>query len=294
MGSAVGQEPAVTEKITSWVAEAATIPVIVKLTPNITDITAAARAAKRGGANAISLINTLNSITQVNLDDFVPEPNVGGFSTHGGYCGPAVKPIALNMVQACAADPQLQVPLSGIGGIASWQDAAEFISLGATSVQVCTAIMHYGFRIVHNMLDGLNAYLDAKGFASVAELRGRAVPALKNWEDLDLNSQRIARINYDTCIGCNLCYVACEDGAYQSIDLVDPTGYPSGPRNDPSKPVPKIREQDCVGCNLCAIVCPVDGCITMVSVENGKPKLTWSDYQAKLARGEMKPIPAKS
>jgi dihydropyrimidine dehydrogenase (NAD+) subunit PreA len=292
MGAAVGQQPAVTEKIVSWVMEVATIPVVVKLTPNIADITHAARAAKRGGANAISLINTLNSITQVNLDILVPEPEVGGLSTHGGYCGPAVKPIALHMVQSCAADPEVGLPISGIGGIANWRDATEFIALGATSVQVCTAIMHYGFRIVEDMIDGLNDYLDAKGFKSVTELVGKAVPTLKNWESLDLNYKRIARINYDKCIGCNLCYISCEDGAHQCIDLIPPNGYGLGPGRVPGKPIPKIREDDCVGCNLCAIVCPVDGCITMVSIPSGKPKMTWSEYQEKLARGEVQPIPA--
>src|SRR5256714_12660419 len=148
MGSAVGQQPAVAEKITSWVMEAATIPVIVKLTPNITDITPAPRAAKKGGGNAISLINTINSITQVNLDSLVPEPFVAGLSTHGGYCGPAVKPIALNMVQSCAADPEVRLPISGIGGIGNWRDAAEFIALGSTRGHACTAIMPYGLRVV--------------------------------------------------------------------------------------------------------------------------------------------------
>ncbi len=292
MGAAVGQQPAVTEKIVTWVMEVATIPVIVKLTPNITDITYAARAARQGGANAISLINTIKSITQVNLDCLVPEPNVGGLSTHGGYCGPAVKPIALHMVQCCAADPEVGLPISGIGGIANWRDAAEFIALGATSVQVCTAIMHYGFRIVEDMIDGLSGYLDAKGFKNLAGLRGKAVPMVQKWESLDLNYKRIARINYDKCIGCNLCYIACEDGAHQSIDLVPPNGQGLGPGRVPGKPIPKIREEDCVGCNLCAIVCPVESCVTMVSIPTGKPKLTWKEYQEKLARGEIKPIPA--
>ncbi|HVZ63711.1 MAG TPA: NAD-dependent dihydropyrimidine dehydrogenase subunit PreA [Lacunisphaera sp.] len=293
MGSAVGQQPAVAEKITRWVMEAATIPVIVKLTPNITDITAAARAAKRAGANAISLINTINSITNVNLDTLVPEPTVGHLSSHGGYCGPAVKPIALNMVHACAADPEVGLPISGIGGIATWRDAAEFIALGATSLQVCTAIMHYGFRIVEDLNDGLNAYLDGKGFKSLADLRGRAVRSLEKWENLDLHFQRVARIDYDKCIGCNLCYIACEDGAHQCIDLVNPDelAIGLGPGRVPHKPVPVVREHDCVGCNLCSLVCPVDDCITMTVVDNGQPPMTWSDYQAKLARGEMSPIP---
>ena len=292
MGSAVGQQPAVAEKIVSWVMEVARIPVITKLTPNITDITFAARAAKRGGSNAISLINTINSITQVNLDNLCPEPSVAGLSSHGGYCGPAVKPIALNMVQSCAADPDVRLPISGIGGIASWRDAAEFIALGSTSVQVCTAIMHYGFRIVEDMAEGLSDYLDAKGMKSVNELIGKAVPTLQKWETLDLNYKRIARIDYDKCIGCNLCYIACEDGAHQAIVLIPPNGHGLGPGRVPGKPIPEIKEHECVGCNLCSLVCPVDDCLTMVSVDTKRAKMSWTDYQEKLARGEMKPIPA--
>src|SRR3954471_12931237 len=291
MGSAVGQQPPVAEKIVSWAMEAATIPVIVKLTPNITDVVYAARAAKQGGGNAISLINTINSITQVNLDTLIPEPFVAGLSTHGGYCGPAVKPIALNMVQSCAADTEIGLPISGIGGISNWRDAAEFIALGSTSVQVCTAIMHYGFRIVEEMTEGLNDYLDAKGYKSVMDLVGKAVPTLRNWERLDLNYKRIARINYDKCIGCNLCYIACEDGAHQAIALVQPNGHGLGPGRVPGKPIPEIKDHECVGCNLCSLVCPVDECITMVSLENGKPRMSWSQYQEKLGSGEMKPIP---
>jgi dihydropyrimidine dehydrogenase (NAD+) subunit PreA len=293
MGSAVGQQPAVAEKITSWVMEVATIPVIVKLTPNITDVTAAARAAKRAGANAISLINTINSITNVNLDTFVPEPTVSGRSSHGGYCGPAVKPIALNMVQACAADPDVGLPISGIGGIATWRDAAEFLALGSTSLQVCTAIMHYGFRIVEDMNEGLSAYLDSKGMKSITELIGRSVPTLQKWETLDLHWQRVARIDYEKCIGCNLCYIACEDGAHQCIDLKSPDELKVGlgPGRVPHKPVPKVREEDCVGCNLCSLVCPVDECITMTEIPNGQTPMSWSNYQDKLAAGEMKVIP---
>ena len=293
MGSAVGQQPLVAERITGWVMEVAKIPVIVKLTPNITDITAAARAAKRAGANAISLINTINSITNVNLDTFASEPAVRGMSSHGGYCGPAVKPIALNMVQSCAADPEVRMPISGIGGISSWRDAAEFMAFGAGTVQVCTAIMHHGFRIVDDMIEGLNSYLDEKKMRSVDDLCGRAVANVTTWEKLDLNFRQVARINHDTCIGCNLCYIACEDGAHQCIDLLNPDslGLDLGPGRVPHKHVPKVREDDCVGCNLCTLVCPVDRCITMVEVPTGKPPMTWVEYQAKVASGEMKPLP---
>ncbi len=290
MGSAVGQNPDVIETIVGWVMEAAEIPVIVKLTPNITDITRSARAAKRAGADAISLINTINSITQVDLDKMCPEPYVAGMSTHGGYCGPAVKPIALNMVQSCAADPEVRLPISGIGGISNWKDAAEFISLGSTSVQVCTAIMHYGFRIVQDMCEGLSDFLDSKGYKSVNELRGLAVNTVDKWETLNLNYKRIASIDYEKCVGCNLCYIACEDGAHQAIDLIDANGKGLGPGRVPGKPVPQINVEHCVGCNLCSLVCPVDECITMVDVKTGKKPMSWKQYQDKVAKGEMKPF----
>src|SRR5919198_54591 len=185
MGSAVGQVPDYTCQIVAWVKEVATIPVIVKLTPNVTDITYIARAAVTGGADALSLINTINSIVGVDLTTFEPQPAVAGKSSHGGYCGPAVKPIALHLVAAVAGDPAVTVPISGIGGIATWRDAAEFIALGAGSVQVCTAVMHYGFRIVEDMIEGLSNFLDEKGMRSVNELRGKALPAFVEWGELD-------------------------------------------------------------------------------------------------------------
>lgn len=292
MGSAVGQNPDVIEAIVGWVMEVAEIPVIVKLTPNVTDITKPARAAKRAGANAISMINTINSITQVNLDTMCPEPSVGGRSTHGGYCGPAVKPIALNMVQSCAADPEIGLPISGIGGIGNWRDAAEFIALGATGVQVCTAIMHYGFRIVEDMIDGLNAWMDEKGHCAIGDFCGAAVGNVNKWETLNLNYKRIAHIDYDKCVGCNLCYIACEDGAHQAIELISPDGYGLGPGRLPGKAIPRIKEDECVGCNLCSVVCPVDNCLTMVDVKTSKKPMSWRDYQAGLASGRRKPIPA--
>jgi len=295
MGSAVGQNPDVIETITGWCKEIAEIPVIVKLTPNITDVTLPGRAAKRGGADAVSLINTINSISQVNLDTFCPEPSVGGQSSHGGYCGPAVKPIALNMVDTLANDPEIGsgFAISGIGGINTWRDAAEFIALGASTVQVCTAVMHKGFRIVADMAEGLSDYLDSKGMSSLDELRGRANPNIQSWENLNLNYTQVAEIDYDQCIGCNLCYIACEDGAHQCIDLKTPDeiGVGLGPGRIPGKPVPKIRAEDCVGCNLCSLVCPVDQCITMVEVPSDQPPMSWAQYQDGVAAGTIKAIP---
>ncbi len=273
MGSAVGQVPEYACRITTWVKEVARTPVIVKLTPNITDVTYAARAAKEGGADAVSLINTINSITGVDLDKLVPRPDVGGRSAHGGYCGPAVKPIALHMLSEVARDAKVQLPISGIGGISNWRDAAEFLLLGATTVQVCTAVMHYGFYIVQDMIDGLANYLVEKNMTSVDQLIGKALPTVTRWEELDLNYKVVARIDQDKCIGCGLCYVACEDGAHQSIAAK--AAIKPGARTHV-----EIIESTCVGCNLCSLVCPVENCIGMVQIPTGEPPLNWKEYQA--------------
>src|SRR3954470_19010794 len=159
MGAAVGQVPEYAGMITRWVKEVATVPVIVKLTPNVTDIAHMAATATAAGAHAVLLGDTLNSISGVDLDNFAPRPQVQGLGSHGGYCGPAVKPIALHMVSSVAKHPKVNIPISGIGGIGDWRDAVEFMLLGATSVQVCTAVMHYGFRIVREMAEGLENYL---------------------------------------------------------------------------------------------------------------------------------------
>jgi dihydropyrimidine dehydrogenase (NAD+) subunit PreA len=219
MGSAVGQVPEYCEQITGWVKEVARTPVIVKLTPNISDIRMPARAAKRAGADALSAINTINSITGIDLDTLVPNPNVDGRSSHGGYCGPAVKPIALNMVQQVMSDPQAALPMSGIGGVGGWRDAAEFILLGASSVQVCTAVMHYGYRIVEDMSDGLLEWMKGKGYGTIDEFRGLSLPNVREWKNLNLNYRVVAQIHADKCIGCQLCYTACWDGAHQCIHL---------------------------------------------------------------------------
>jgi dihydropyrimidine dehydrogenase (NAD+) subunit PreA len=276
MGSAVGQVPEYTCQITEWVQEVATVPVIVKLTPNVTDIAYIARAAVEGGADALSLINTINSIVGVDLDTFSPLPSVSGKSSHGGYCGPAVKPIALHFVAAVAGDPAVGIPISGIGGISTWRDAAEFIVLGSGTVQVCTAVMHYGFRIVEDLIDGLSNWMDEKGHRTVADICGRALPNIVSWEELDLNYHSTAHIDQDKCIQCELCWVACEDGAHQAIRRTDAKEMSHGKR----APAVEIIEEACVGCNLCAAVCPVLGCITMRQVPNDYSAVTWKDYAA--------------
>ncbi len=284
MGSAVGQVPEYCERIVSWVKEVARTPVIVKLTPNVADVTHPARAAKRGGADAVSLINTINSIVGVDLDTFAPRPDVAGRGSHGGYCGPAVKPIALNMVSAIASDGETRaLPISGIGGIGTWRDAAEFLALGATTVQVCTAVMHYGFRIVEDLIDGLANWMDDKGLRTIADFRGRAVPNVRSWADLDLNHKTIARIDPAKCIGCDLCFIACEDGAHQAMRVVH------GSVGGVAKRTVAVIEDACVGCNLCSLVCPVAGCITMEHVPVSTPPATWREITA--GRGSLHPRP---
>ncbi|HMO80819.1 MAG TPA: NAD-dependent dihydropyrimidine dehydrogenase subunit PreA [Pyrinomonadaceae bacterium] len=267
MGSAMGQVPEYTCMVTEWVKEVSEIPVIVKLTPNVAHIGPPGRAAQKGGADAVSLINTINSIMGVDLETMVPHPNVNGMAAHGGYCGPAVKPIALNMVSELARDPEFTIPISGIGGISSWRDAVEFLLLGAANVQVCTAVMHYGYRIVEDMIDGLNNYLDEKGLASVNDIVGRSVPRVTDWGDLDLNYDVKAHVNEEHCIRCNLCYIACEDGAHQSFEFVESNGHR----------YPRVIEEECVGCNLCALVCPSPGAITMERRDGGGPVRTWRE-----------------
>lgn len=273
MGSAVGQVPQYCEQITTWVMEAAEIPVIVKLTPNVADIVPPGMAAQRGGANAVSLINTINSVTGVNLDTLIPNPAVNGKSAHGGYCGPAVRPIALNMVGSLSHHKEFDLPISGIGGVETWRDAAEFILMGASSVQVCTAVMKHGFRIVTDLFTGLSKWMDEKGFKTIQDFSGLSAAKLSDWGDLDLNHRVVASIDPEKCIGCQVCYIACEDGAHQAILL---------PKENGSR-VPVINEKCCVGCNLCSLVCPVDGCISMVVQNPNEPAKSHNEY---LAAGE--------
>ncbi|MCB2095849.1 MAG: NAD-dependent dihydropyrimidine dehydrogenase subunit PreA [Rhodobacteraceae bacterium] len=251
MGSAVGQVPEYIEMVTRWVKQYSRMPCIVKLTPNITDICKPAAAAKRGGADAVSLINTINSITSVDLDNFAPEPTIDGKGAHGGYCGPAVKPIALSMVSEIARHEETGgLPISGIGGVTTWRDAAEFMALGAGNVQVCTAAMTYGFRVVQEMISGLSQYLDEKEIGSTADLVGRAVPNVTNWQFLNLNYVTKAEIDQDLCIKCGRCYAACEDTSHQAIAMSDDRVF-------------SVIDEECVACNLCIDVCPVEDCITM-------------------------------
>ena len=267
MGAAIGQVPDYVEMVTRWCKSHTRMPVIVKLTPNITHINAPAEAAMRGGADAVSLINTVMSITSVDLDLMAPEPVVDGQGTHGGYCGPAVKPIALRMVADLARDfPGLAI--SGIGGISTWRDAAEFLALGAGNVQVCTAAMHYGFKIVDDMIDGLSNWMDSKHYHGIDDFQGRALRNYVHWGDLNLAYKTVARIDQDLCIKCGLCHIGCEDTSHQAIAAL---------RVDGARRY-EVIDAACVGCNLCALACPVTGCITMIRVDDGTQRITWGEH----------------
>jgi dihydropyrimidine dehydrogenase (NAD+) subunit PreA len=257
MGSAVGQVPEYIEMVVRWCKKYYDRPVIVKLTPNIADIRKPAQAARNGGADAVSLINTINSITSVNLDAMSPEPMIDGKGTHGGYCGPAVKPIAMNMVAEIARDPGTRgMPISGIGGVTTWRDAAEFMALGCGNVQVCTAVMTYGFKIVDEMKSGLSQWMDEKGYTSTSDFVGMAVPNVTDWQYLNLNYVAKAKINQDACISCGRCYAACEDTSHQAIAMTPDRTF-------------SVIDAECVACNLCVDVCPVEDCITMEAMAPG-------------------------
>ena len=208
----------------------------------------------------------INSIISVDLDVMAPAPHIGGKGSHGGYCGHAVKPIALNMVAEIARDPQTaKLPISAIGGIQTWRDAAEFIAMGAGNVQVCTAVMTYGFKIVEEMIDGMSRWMDEKGYNSIDDFRGAAVPNVVNWEHLNLNYIAKAVIDQDSCIKCGRCYIACEDTSHQAI-----TKQADGKGEHRYE----VKNNECVGCNLCVNVCPVENCITLEQLTSGVDERT--------------------
>ncbi len=279
MGAAVGQVPEYVGMVAKWCKENYSKPVIVKLTPNITDIRQPARSAHTNGADAVSLINTINSIIGVDLDAMAPAPHTDGKGSHGGYCGPAVKPIALNMVAEIARDVETKgLPISAIGGIQTWRDAAEFMAMGAGNVQVCTAAMTYGFKIVEEMIDGLSRWMDEKGYETLDDFIGMAVPNVVDWQHLNLNYITKAVIDQDKCIKCGRCHIACEDTSHQAITL-----EVNGQRHF------EVKDDECVGCNLCVNVCPVEDCISLVQQTTGTDLRTGKEINPEYANWTTHP-----
>ncbi|MDP8247671.1 MAG: NAD-dependent dihydropyrimidine dehydrogenase subunit PreA [Candidatus Tritonobacter lacicola] len=249
-GAAIGQNPDVVTQITEWVKKVSTTPVMVKMTPNITDMCVPARAAQKGGADALAAINTFRAISAINLETFEPLPTVEGQSASGGFSGPAMKPIALRYIYDMASDPQIKIPISGMGGITTWEDAAEFVLVGATTLQATTSIMRYGNRIIEDLLEGLSDYLKRKKIKSLMDMVGKSLDKFSTVESLPRKPVMVSSVNDDLCIRCGLCYITCADGGHSAISMG---------RNRKIE----IDEDECAGCGLCVHVCPVWGCITM-------------------------------
>lgn len=245
LGSDIGQVPELVERFTRAAKQACRIPVLAKLTPNVAAMSPAAEAAKRGGADGISAINTIKSITGVNLHTFVAAPAVHGKSALGGYSGNAVKPIALRFISELGQNPNLKgMHLSAMGGIETWQDAMEFILMGGGSLQVTTAVMQYGYRIIDDLKTGLNMYLAEKGFRNVKETIGLGLDTLSDTTDtLERDTVVFPQFVRERCIGCGRCRISCEDGGHQAIRM-----------DEQHRPV--LGGKKCVGCHLCILVCP--------------------------------------
>ena len=245
LGMTIGQSEELVERFTRATKRGTSLPVLAKLTPNITDMVPVALAAKRGGAEGISAINTINSITGVNVDTLVAEPAVQGKSIIGGYSGSAVKPIALRFISDLSRCEALNgMHLSGMGGIEIWRDALEFILLGAGSVQVTTAVMQYGYRIIDDLLEGLSEYMKIKGIASLTDLVEASSHTIVSHQNIERDTIVLPVFDYSKCDGCGRCYLSCMDGGHQAIEF------------DHEARRPRLIGSKCVGCHLCRMVCP--------------------------------------
>lgn len=249
LGSDVGQSPELVRAYTAAAKRGTKLPVLAKMTPNIGNMEVPAIAAKEGGADGIAAINTVKSLTRIDLDSMVSCPSVNGKCSVSGYSGKAVKPIALRFIHDMAVCPELSgMPLSGIGGIESWHDALEFIALGCENIQITTAVMQYGYRIIDDLITGTQAYLRSKGMSALRELTGSALKNIVPADDLDRSTVVYPMFSKESCVGCGRCYISCMDGGHQAIAL-------GADRK------PHLTGGNCVGCLLCTLVCPT-GSIT--------------------------------
>jgi dihydropyrimidine dehydrogenase (NAD+) subunit PreA len=266
MGSAVGQSAELTYERARWVVEAATVPVLIKLTPNVTDMRPIAAKAREAGAAGVTCINTVKGLPGFDLETFSPLPSVDGWSTPGGVSGPAIKPIALRFIADVAKD--VGIPVAGVGGVVTWRDAAEFMLAGAGIVQVCTAVMRYGYDIVEELKEGLALYLEDKGLSSPSHLVGKGLPNVVAHEALSRDYRVVASINEDLCVRCGGCVVACRDGGHQAIEFRG--RLDDGTLTDAEDArIPEVDDEKCIGCGFCRTVCPVEGCITMEERKEG-------------------------
>lgn len=248
VGRAIGQDPVISARITSWVKQVVNIPVLVKLTPNVTDVVQIGKAVRSAGADGLTAINSVAAIPGVDLDTFAPIPAVFGRGAQGGLGGPAIKPIALRIVSELARDVGL--PISGVGGISTWKDAAEFALLGASTFQVGTAVMFNGYGIIEDLCEGLRAWMEDKGFSKISDFVGLANKNILDIMELDRSVRLVSSINRDRCVKCDICFVCCRDGGYQAITV-------------PEDRIPIVDQSKCSGCGLCVQACPVWDCITL-------------------------------
>jgi dihydropyrimidine dehydrogenase (NAD+) subunit PreA len=256
-GHKVGQAFHLLEKFTATVKKAVKIPVLAKMTPNITDMTEPALFAKKGGADGISAVNTFRGISSIGLDDWVPKPNVFGVGAMSGYSGAAIKPIALHFIAEMAKCAELALPLSAMGGIETWMDALEYLLVGATTLQVTTGIIHYGYRIVEDMIEGLSDYMVSRGITRAADLIGKGLPRLQETDHFDLARQGVAAYDLDRCVGCGQCYIVCRDAGGQALEW------------EAEKRRPKLVEDKCLSCMICSFICPVPELIGFKEMPKG-------------------------
>ena len=249
MGAFIGQDPHLVERVTRAAKKGTDLPIIVKLTPNVTDIVPIANAAVKGGADAISAINTIESLIGVDIETATPFPVAYGLSTkeqlstYGGFCGPAVKPIGLRFVsQIARAHPQ--IPISGIGGIEDWKSAIEYIMVGAQTLQICTAAMWYGYSIIKPLTEGIINFMERKKYEKLEEMVGLALPKITTWTALTKLPPVVARVIESKCTGCKECVIACADGGYVAIQMRDKIAV--------------VNSEKCDGCGLCSVVCKDD------------------------------------
>lgn len=240
-GAALGGNAEMVEKIVSWICEETDKPVCPKLTALTSDVPGKGLAAKRGGAVAIAAINTLSSLPGVDLDTFVPYNSVANRSAFQGMSGRVLKPIALRCVAQLAQATGL--PISATGGIYTWQDAAEFILLGARSLQVCSAVMEQGYGVVASMKTGLLRYMEEKGFSTISDFCGLALPNIGKQNELSRELHGKARVLEETCVGCGKCVISCRDNGYGAIAL--------------SEKKARVNPEKCSGCGLCTQICPL-------------------------------------
>ncbi len=247
LGSDVGQNPELVALYTKATRKGTHLPILAKMTPNIGNMEIPAMAAMKAGATGIAAINTIKSIMNIDLENFESAPNVEGKSSVGGYSGKAVKPIALRFIHNMKVCEDLKdAPISGMGGIETWVDAAEFLALGCENLQITTSVMQYGYRIIDDLIGGMKLYLSSQGYKSVGEIIGKALPNIVPADELERDGICYPKFDREKCLGCGRCYLSCFDGGHQAIKMDEKTNKPM------------LIANKCVGCQLCSTVCPVN------------------------------------